>query len=94
MHEERHIAKYVINSVDRSKVSELGIFKILLNLMKVSDNHRVVRPDLPILRKKGFCLFYMSNNSNLKLWSEALLFENINISYAVQALISSSSFYI
>lgn len=62
--------------------------------MKVSDNHRVVPSDLPMLRKKVFCLFYMSNNNNLKLWSETLLFENINISYSVQALISPSSFYI
>lgn len=36
----------------------------------------------------------MSNNNNLKLWSETLLFENINISYSVQALISPYSFYI
>lgn len=49
--------------------------------------------DVPMLRKKGFCLFYMINN-HLKLLSETLLFENINISYAVHALITSSSFYI
>lgn len=34
VYEERHIAKYAINSVDRSKFSELGIFWNSINFNK------------------------------------------------------------